>query len=116
MRYIDDIFFIGIGAKNELDQFFEPLNKKHSSIKFNYKASKDRILFLGTEIYLHNSKLHTKIYRTETDRQHYLHIKCEHPKSLEDFLAFEFSKVVKPWLYQIINTFTKIFRGNWEKN
>ena len=45
-------------------------------------------MFLGTEIYLHNGKLHAKIYRKETDRQHYLHIKSEHPKSLKDSLPY----------------------------
>ena len=75
---------IWAGKKNELDQFFTDLNKKHPSVKFDYKASKERIVFLNTEIYLHNGKLHTKIYRKETDRQIYLHIKSEHPKSLKD--------------------------------
>ena len=64
------------------------LNKKHPSIKFDYKTSKDRIVFLDTEIYLHNGKLHTKIYRKETDQQHYLHIQSEHPKSLKDSLPY----------------------------
>ena len=35
-------------------------------------ASKNRIAFPDTQIYLHNDKLHTKIYRKEIDRQHYL--------------------------------------------
>ena len=85
-RYSDDIFLIWTGTKNELDQFFKDLNEKHPSIKFDYKASKNCIVFLETEIYLHNGKLHTKIYRKETDRQHFLHIKSEHPKSLKDSL------------------------------
>ena len=82
-RYIDDIFLIRIGTKNELHQFFKDLNKKHPTIKFDHKVSKDRIVVLATEIYLHNDKLHTKIYRKETDRQHFFHIKSEHPKSLK---------------------------------
>ena len=55
-RYIDDIFLIWTGTNSELNQFFKGLNKKHSSIKFDYKASKDRIVFLNTEIYLYNGK------------------------------------------------------------
>ena len=57
--------------QNELDQLFKDLNKKYLFIKFDYKASKVRIVILDTEIYLHNGKLHTEIYRKETDRQHY---------------------------------------------
>ena len=44
-RYIDDIFLIWTGTKNELDQFFKDLNKKHPSIKFDYKGLKDLICF-----------------------------------------------------------------------
>ena len=87
-RYIDDIFLIWTGTKNEFDQFFKGLNEKHPSIKFDYKASKDCIVFLDPEIYLRNGKLNTWIYRKETDRKHYLHIKSEHPKSLKDSLPY----------------------------
>ena len=80
-RYIDDMFLIWTGTKNELDQF-KDLSKKHPSKKIDHKASKNRILFLDIEIYLHNGKLHTKIYRKETDQQYFFHIKSEHPKSL----------------------------------
>ena len=34
-KHIDDIFLIWIGVKNELDQFFKDLDKKHSSKKFD---------------------------------------------------------------------------------
>ena len=57
-----------MGTKNKLDQFFKNLYKKHPSTKFVYKVLRDCTVFLDTEIYPHNSKLHTKIYRKETDR------------------------------------------------
>ena len=66
-RYIDYIFLIKTGAKKELNQFFKNLNKKHPSIKLDWKASKNHIAFLITEIYLRNVKLHSKVYRKETD-------------------------------------------------
>ena len=53
-RYIDCTFLIWTGTKNGFDQFFKDLSKIHSSTKLDYKASKDHILFLDTEIYLHN--------------------------------------------------------------
>ena len=87
-RYIDHIFLIWTGTKNELDQFFRDLNKKHTSLKFDYKALKNRVAFLYTEIYLPNVKLHTKIYREETGRQNYCHIKSEHPKSFKYSLSY----------------------------
>ena len=83
---------IWTGTKNELDQLFKDLYKKHPSIKFDCKTSENRITFLDNEIYLHNGKLHAKIQRKETDRQHYIHIKPEHPKSLKD----DFYATVKP--------------------
>ena len=92
-RYIDDVILIWIGTKNELNQFLKNLNKKCPSIKSDYKASKNRIVFLDTEIYLHNSKFDTKIYRKETDRQNYLDIKSEHTKSLKDSLPY--SKAIR---------------------
>ena len=49
-RYIDDEFLIWTGTKNELNQFLKNLNKKCPSIKSDYKASKNRIVFLDTEI------------------------------------------------------------------
>ena len=74
--YIDDIFLIRTRTKNELDQFFKDLNQKHPSVKFDYKASKDCIVFLDTEIYLQNGKLHTRIYSSDN------------PKSLKDSLPY----------------------------
>ena len=83
-RYIDDTFLIWTETKNDFDQFFKDLNKLYPSIKLDYKAAKDRILFLDTEVYLHNDKLHAKIHRKVTDLQHYVRIKSEHPESLTD--------------------------------
>ena len=75
------------------EQRIDDLTEKHPSTKLDYKALKDRIVFPDTEIYLHNGKLHTKIYRKETDRQHYLHIKSEHPKWLND--SSPYSQVIQ---------------------
>ena len=69
-RYIDATFLILTRTKNELDQFFEDLDKRHPSIKLDYRTWKDHIVFLDTELYLHNGKLHASIHRKETDRQH----------------------------------------------
>ena len=75
--YIRDIFLIWTGTKKELDQFFKDLKKNHTCIKFDYKALKNCIAFLDTKTNLHKAKLHTKMYRKETGRQHYCHMKSE---------------------------------------
>ena len=91
-RYIGDIFLIRRRTKNELDQFFNDLNKK-ASIKFDYKTCTDHTVFLDTNMYLQNGKLHTKLYRKKTDRQHYLHNKYEHSKSLK--YSLHYSQVIR---------------------
>ena len=45
LRYMDDLFFIWKGTAEELLLFIEVLNKKHLSIKFNFKYSKTEIEF-----------------------------------------------------------------------
>ena len=48
---------------------------------FCYFLKKKRLIKIHTQ-YI-NTKIYTRIYRKETDRQHYLHIKIEHSKSLK---------------------------------
>ena len=88
LRFIDDIFFIWTGSKDQLITFLNDLNRKHNSIKFEYKISQPSILFLGTEIYIRNNKLYPKIYRKETDRQNFLQINSEHSISLKNSIPY----------------------------
>ena len=37
LRFIDDLFMIWTGSEHELLDFMSDLNKKHSSIKFEFK-------------------------------------------------------------------------------
>ena len=74
LRFIDDIFFIWAGNKEQLTDCLINLNKKHNSIKPEYKISQNNIIFLDTEVSIQNNKLLPKIYRKSTDRQNFLHI------------------------------------------
>ena len=60
---------------------------KHPSVKFEYEISKERILVLDTEIYI-KIKLHAKIFRKKIDRQTFLNMKSEHPKSLKNSIQY----------------------------
>ena len=84
LRFMDDIYSIWTRSKEQLTRNLHGLSAKHDSIKFEYKISKTSISFLDTEVYIKNNKLYTKLYSRQTDRQSFLHIYSEHPKSLKD--------------------------------
>ena len=83
LRFIDYIFFIWTGSKADLEKFVNELNTKFPSTKFEYEILKERISYLDTEMFIKNNKLHTKIFRKKPDRQTFLNIESEHPKSLK---------------------------------
>ena len=76
------------GSKTDLEKFLNELNGKHPSIKFEYEISKEGISFLDTEIYIKNNKLRTKVFRKKADRQTFLKINSEHPKSLKNSVPY----------------------------
>ena len=45
VRFIDDIFMVWTKSENELKSFINERNKKHHSIKFDFKFSKEKIDF-----------------------------------------------------------------------
>ena len=49
---------------------------------------KERISYLGAKIYIRNTKLDTKTFRKKTDRQTFLNINSEHPKSLKNSISY----------------------------
>ena len=70
LRYIDDLFLIWAGTKQQLEDFISNLNDQHPSITFSHKISKKSIDFLDTTVYIKNRRLHTTIFTkpTETNR------------------------------------------------
>ena len=88
-RFVDDIFMIWIGTKEDLLTFFEQLNSKHDSIKFDCKYSTKEIDFLDTTVSITPSNtLSTRIFRKETDRNAYLHFKSYHPKRQKENIPY----------------------------
>ena len=51
LKYIDDIFMICNGTTEELILSIYDLNKKHKTIKFDYKMSTEKIEFLNPMVY-----------------------------------------------------------------
>ena len=88
-RFIDDLFMIWTGSEQELLDFMSDLNKKHPSIKFEFKYSQTKIEFLYVLVYKgHNNRLQTTIYRKEMDRQSYLDARSERPKLLKHRMSY----------------------------
>ena len=89
LQYVDDIFIIWTGTKQELLIFLEKLNSKHKTIKFEHNNSNNNISFLDTLIYKDkNSTLQTTLYRKPTDQESYLHAHSDHPKSLKRSILY----------------------------
>ena len=67
LRYIDDIFIIWTGTRQQFTDFIKKLNRKHPSIKLEYHVSNKAVDFLDTTVYTdENNKLQTKLYRKPT--------------------------------------------------
>ena len=89
LRYIDDVFMVWTGTKQELLIFLEKLNSKHKTIKFEHNISHTNISFLDTFVYKDKKNtLHTALYRKRTDQQSYLHAHSDHPKSLKRSIPY----------------------------
>ena len=66
LRFIDDLFMIWTGSEQELLDFMNDLNKRHSSIKFEFKYSQTKTEFLDVLVYKdHNNMLQTTVYREQ---------------------------------------------------
>ena len=89
LRYIDDIFMIWTGTKEQFYQFYSTLNNCHHSIKFDHEISPNEVNFLDTTVYVDtNGTIQTKLYTKPTDRHNYLHRRSEHPLPLKNNLAY----------------------------
>lgn len=88
LRYIDDIFMIWTGTKQQLQAFSKEINNVHQSIKFTVESSVREINFLDTTIYKKGNQLLTKTYKKPTDRPSYLHHTSYHPQPLKKNIPF----------------------------
>ena len=109
-KIIEDIFIIWNGTTEELILFIVDLNKKHKTIKFDYKISTKQIGFLDTMVYRDQQhKIQTTIFRKPTDQQTNLHAESNHPKSLKDSIPYSQALSIKT-----ICSTTSEFNKNFE--
>ena len=93
-RYIDDIFFTWDHSEEQLQTFMDHMNNFHHSIKFTHDVSKDKGVFLDTEIFKVHDQLCTKVYHKPTDAYAYLHYSSCHPNHVKNNIPFgQFSRI-----------------------
>ena len=110
LKYMDDIFMICNGTTEELILSIYDLNKKHKTIKFDYKMSTEKIEFLNPMVYKDwQNRIQTKIFRKSTDQQTYLHAQSNHPKSPKDSIPYS-----QPLRKKTICSTTSEFNKNCE--
>ena len=80
---------VWIKSENQLKFFINEINKRHNSIKFDFKFSKEKIEFLNTLVYQdHNNRSQIMLYKNSTDCENYLHAKSVHPLSLKKSIRY----------------------------
>ena len=73
VHFIDDIFTIWTEGDQALSEFLDYLNKNHHSIKFTMESSKEKVIFLDTQVRIGNDKkLEEELYSKPTDSHNYL--------------------------------------------
>ena len=87
-RLIDDIFFLWEDEESKLLDFYNNLNRFHSTIKFELNYSKESVNFLDTTTYIIDNKLHTKLYTKPTDKKQYLHFSSCHPEHVKKAIPY----------------------------
>ena len=85
-RFIDDIFLIWTGTKEELEIYMKTINTIHNTIKFTYEASDKELTFLDITLYkgdrfLKENILDIRTHIKETNKQLYVHADSYHPNA-----------------------------------
>ncbi|KAJ1100609.1 hypothetical protein NDU88_005690 [Pleurodeles waltl] len=85
-RYIDDIFIIWKGSKEEATTFVTWLNALNPFLRFTSTMGDRAISFLDLLITEKNGLLKTEVYYKPTDRNNVLQFRSFHPRSLRENL------------------------------
>lgn len=79
--YIDNVFMVWAGSKDESNVFLESLQHNSYNLKFTYSYSQEKIKFLGVEIFLNDVRtLCSTLYRKPSAGNTLLHATSSHPK------------------------------------
>ena len=84
LRFLDDIFIIWRGSREQFEEFLAILNNHHESIKLKAEFSDQAVNFLDTTVFkgngfTNNHILDTQVYFKPTDTSELLHTDSYHP-------------------------------------
>ena len=88
-RFIDDIFLLFKGSKDECELFLEWLNSiMPGVINLKCNFSEDTLEFLDLKIMIKNGKLETELYVKPTNLQLFLDYSSNHPTHCKDAIVY----------------------------
>ena len=85
LRYLDDIFGIWGGSREDFLEFLDILDNHHPAIKITHNTQKDQLEFLDTQVFFiandtGTKTLGTRVWFKDTDRHALLHKASFHPR------------------------------------
>ncbi|CAJ0938545.1 unnamed protein product [Ranitomeya imitator] len=87
-HYINDIFLVWDGDRDELELFFQYLNDLYPELGFTMDCSQTKMQFLDTCVYKSGGRLHTDLFVKGMDRNNILHYSSEHPRRIVESLPW----------------------------
>ncbi|KAL2101113.1 hypothetical protein ACEWY4_002874 [Coilia grayii] len=87
-HFVDDVFCLFLGSREEFDNFATHLNNMVYSIKFNAVVDAKSVSFLDTTVIRQNNILSTTLYTKPTDKNSILHASSAHPPNLKKGLPY----------------------------
>ena len=88
LRFVDDVFGVWKGTKEEFQRFVEVCNSHEGRIKVTYDVCEKEAIFLDVKVVRNEDGVcKTELYVKPTDRTRYLHRDSDHPKHVKEGIA-----------------------------
>ena len=87
-RFVDDIWGVWKGSKEEFEKFVKLGNEHEERIKVTYEICEKEAVFLDVKVSKgEEGRLKTELYVKPTDRTRYLHRSSDHPRHVKEGIA-----------------------------
>ena len=88
LRFVDDIFGIWKGSKEEFQRLVDICNENEERIKVTYEVCEREAIFLDVKVTRkEDGEWKTELYIKPTDRTRYLHKESDHPRHVKEGIA-----------------------------